>query len=169
MVFILHRYIFRELLKIFLLTTLALTLIMSLGSIFRPVQEYGIGPRQVLHLLSYFIPITLTFVLPIAALFATTLVYGRFSSDNEFDACRASGVSVVVVDSQGDSHTINFSRPEQIQTHVEVDISASLAEFGGGDQVVGEQQVKEAIKDLGDSLAIGDDIIIVQFHAAHSH
>ncbi len=97
MVFILHRYIFRELLKIFLLTTLALTLIMSLGSVLRPVQEYGVGPRQVLHLLAYFVPVALTFVLPISALFATALVYGRFSSDNEFDACRASGVSVSMV------------------------------------------------------------------------
>ena len=97
MVFILHRYIFRELLKIFLLTTLALTLIMSLGSVLRPVQEYGVGPRQVLGLLAYFIPVALTFVLPISALFATALVYGRFSSDNEFDACRATGISVPMV------------------------------------------------------------------------
>ena len=97
MIFILHRYIFRELLKIFLLTTLALTLILSLGSVLRPVQEYGIGPKQVFHILGYFIPITLTFVLPIAALFATALVYGRFASDNEFDACKASGISVSMV------------------------------------------------------------------------
>jgi lipopolysaccharide export LptBFGC system permease protein LptF len=31
--------------------------------------------------------------LPVAALFATTLVYGRFAADNEFDACRSSGIS----------------------------------------------------------------------------
>jgi len=93
MVFILHRYIFRELLKIFILASLALGVMMSLGSILRPVQEYGVGPRQVFDLLCYFIPVTMTFVLPVAALFATTLVYGRFAADNEFDACRASGVS----------------------------------------------------------------------------
>jgi lipopolysaccharide export LptBFGC system permease protein LptF len=93
MVFILHRYIFRELLKIFILASLALGVMMSLGSILRPVQEYGVGPRQVFDLLCYFIPVTMTFVLPVAALFATTLVYGRFAADNEFDACRASGIS----------------------------------------------------------------------------
>ncbi len=32
-----------------------------------------------------------------AALFAGTLVYGRFTSDNEFDACRASGISVMTL------------------------------------------------------------------------
>ena len=97
MVFTLHRYIFRELLKVFVLAVVALTLILSLGSILRPVQEYGVGPRQVIHLMGYFLPITLTFVLPMAALFAGTLVYGRFASDNELDACRASGISMVTL------------------------------------------------------------------------
>ena len=93
MVFTLHRYIFRELFKVFVFASVALTLILSLGSILRPVQEYGVGPRQVVHLMGYFLPITLTFVLPMAALFAAALVYGRFASDNELDACKASGIS----------------------------------------------------------------------------
>ncbi len=97
MVFTLHRYIFREAFKVFVLAAVALTLMMSLGSILRPVQEYGVGPRQVLHLMGYFLPITLTFVLPMAALFATALVYGRFASDNELDACKASGISLLTL------------------------------------------------------------------------
>ena len=97
MVFTLHRYIFRELIKVFVLAAVALTLILSLGSILRPVQEYGVGPRQVIHLMGYFLPITLTFVLPMAALFAAALVYGRFASDNELDACRASGISLLTL------------------------------------------------------------------------
>ncbi len=70
---------------------------LSLGSILRPVQEYGVGPRQVIHLMGYFLPITLTFVLPMAALFAGALVYGRLTSDNELDACRASGISLLTL------------------------------------------------------------------------
>ncbi len=97
MVFTLHRYIFRELLRVFVLTVVALTLIMSLGGILQPVQEYGVGPRQVIHLMGYFLPITLTFVLPMAALFAGALVYGRLTSDNELDACRASGISLLTM------------------------------------------------------------------------
>ena len=93
MVFILHRYIFKELLKVFVLSAVALSVIMSLGSLLRPIQEYGVGPAQVIDLLGYFLPITMTFVLPVAALFATSLVYGRFAADNEFDACKASGIS----------------------------------------------------------------------------
>jgi lipopolysaccharide export LptBFGC system permease protein LptF len=95
MVFTLHRYVFREVLKVFCLATVALTLMMSLGSILRPVQEYGVGPGQVVRLMIYFLPVTLTFVLPMAALFATTLVYGRLANDNELDACKASGISLL--------------------------------------------------------------------------
>lgn len=97
MVFTLHRYIFRELFRVFILAAVALTLILSLGSILRPVQEYGVGPRQVIHLMVYFLPITLTFVLPMAALFAGALVYGRFASDNELEACKASGISLLTL------------------------------------------------------------------------
>jgi lipopolysaccharide export LptBFGC system permease protein LptF len=95
MLFTLHRYIFRELFRVFLLAVIALTLMLSLGSVLQPVQEYGVGPRQVLHLMGYFLPITLTFVLPMGALFSCALVYGRFASDSELDACRASGISLL--------------------------------------------------------------------------
>lgn len=94
MVFTLQRYVFRELFRVFLLATIGLTLILSLGGVLGPIQEYGVGPKQVVHILLYFMPITLTFVLPMAALFASALTYGRFASDNELDACRASGVSL---------------------------------------------------------------------------
>ena len=97
MIFTLQRYIFRELLKIFILSLVALTVIMSFGIMLKPFQEYGVGPKQALHLIGYFMPITLTFVTPMAALFASSLVYGRFASDNELDACRASGVSMLTL------------------------------------------------------------------------
>jgi len=97
MVFTLHRYIFRELVKVFAVSAVALTLIVTFGSILRPIQEYGIGPNQVVHLMYYFLPISLTFVLPMAALFAGALIYGRFASDNELDACRASGISLLTL------------------------------------------------------------------------
>ena len=97
MVSTLHRYIFNEALRVFILATVGLTLMLSLGSIIEPIQKYGIGPQQVIHLIGYSLPITLTFVLPMAALFATTMVYGRFASDNELDACRASGISMLTL------------------------------------------------------------------------
>lgn len=94
MIFTLQRYVFRELMRVFLLSSLAFTLMLSLGSLLRPIQEYGASPVQVVLLLIYTLPIVLTFVLPISAIFAAALVYGRFASDNELDACRASGISL---------------------------------------------------------------------------
>lgn len=97
MVFTLHRYIFRELIRVFVLAAVALTAVLTLASMLRPIQEFGVGPEQALHLLGYFIPIVLTVVLPISALFSAALVYGRFASDNELDACKASGISLMTL------------------------------------------------------------------------
>ena len=94
MIFTLHRYIFRELFRVFLLTTIALTLMLSAGLLIPMIQDYGVSPVQIIHLLGYFLPITLTFVLPMSALFASSLIYGRFAADRELDACRASGISL---------------------------------------------------------------------------
>lgn len=97
MVFTIHRYIFRELLRVFVLAAVALTLTVIPGMLVGPIQKFGVGPKQVVHLLGYFIPIILTFVLPMAALFAAALIYGRFAYDNELDACRASGISLLTL------------------------------------------------------------------------
>ena len=70
MVFTIHRYIFRELIRVFVLATVALTFMLSLGSILKPIQEFGVSPQQAIHLLGYFLPITLTVVLPMSALFS---------------------------------------------------------------------------------------------------
>lgn len=94
MILIIHRYVFRELFRVFLLATVALTLMLSIGQLVPTIQEFGVSPRQIIHLLGYFMPITLTFVLPMSALFSASLVYGRFAADRELDACRASGISM---------------------------------------------------------------------------
>ena len=94
MVFTLHRYIFRELFRSFFLATVVLTLMISVGLLVPILQDFGVSPGQIIHLLGYFLPIALTFVLPMSALFASSLVYGRFAADRELDACRASGISL---------------------------------------------------------------------------
>ena len=94
MVFTLHRYIFRELFRAFVLSTVALTLMLSVGLLVPTIQEFGVSPGQIIHLLGYFLPVTLTFVLPMSALFSASLIYGRFAADRELDACRASGISM---------------------------------------------------------------------------
>src|SRR5579862_8166885 len=86
-------YIFRDLFKIFAMANGALAGIMSFGGLLRPLTHQGLDIGQVGKLLAYFNMAMLTYSLPIAALFATTVVYGRLSADNELTACRAGGMS----------------------------------------------------------------------------
>ena len=93
----LFSYIFRDLVKVFFLASGALAGIMSFGGLLRPFQEHGLDGSQVVSILGYLMPAMTTYSLPVAALFATTFVYGRLSSDNELTACRAAGMSYAAV------------------------------------------------------------------------
>jgi lipopolysaccharide export LptBFGC system permease protein LptF len=93
----LSRYIFWDLLRIFLMASGALAGIMSFGGLLRPLTQQGLDAGQVGQLLSYFTPAMTAYSFPIAALFATTMVYGRLSADNELTACRAAGISLLSV------------------------------------------------------------------------
>jgi len=89
----LHGYIFRELLRNFLLTAAALTTLLAFGGMFQPLTKFGVEGAQLIKLLVNLMPAMLAYSIPMAALFAAVVVYWRMSTDNELTACRASGVS----------------------------------------------------------------------------
>lgn len=86
-------YIFKDLLRVFLLASGALAGIMSFGGLLRPLTQHGLDLNQVSQMLMYFLPAMTNYSWPVAVLFATTFVYGRLSADNELTACRAAGMS----------------------------------------------------------------------------
>ncbi len=88
-------YIFWPLLRVFALTTCALAGIMSFAGLLRPLTENGLDMRQVNQMLLYLTPAMSTYSLPVAALLAATIVYGRLASDNELTAMRAGGISYI--------------------------------------------------------------------------
>ena len=90
-------YVMRDLLRIFLMASIVLGGIMSFGGILKPLTQYGLSGTQLGRMLLYFLPAMQTYSLPIAALFATTVVYGRLSADNELTACRGGGVSYLAM------------------------------------------------------------------------
>ena len=90
-------YVMRDLLRVFLMTSITLAGIMSFGGLLKPLMQYGLSGGQVAKMLAYFMPATQTWSLPIAALFATTVVYGRLAADNELTACRAHGISYMTM------------------------------------------------------------------------
>src|SRR4051794_36628512 len=71
--------------------------VMSFGALLRPLTQNGLDASQVVQILSLLMPAMTAYSLPVAALFATTMVYGRLSADNELTACRASGISFFAV------------------------------------------------------------------------
>lgn len=91
----LHGYILRELLKTFALTAAALTGVFALcGSFVTILRKEALSAADVVSVMPLILPIVITLTLPIAALFATTLVYGRLAADNELTAARAAGINV---------------------------------------------------------------------------
>ena len=90
-------YILKDLLRIFLFASGVLAGIMSFGGLLRPLTEHGLNMGQVMHMLTYFQPPMTAYSLPIAALFATTIVYGRLSADNEIVATKALGITPMIL------------------------------------------------------------------------
>jgi lipopolysaccharide export LptBFGC system permease protein LptF len=86
-------YIFKDLLKIFLLASGAIAGIMSFAGLLRPLSQHSLAMSQVSEMLGYFLPAMTNYSWPVAALFATTFVYGRLAADNELTACRSAGIS----------------------------------------------------------------------------
>jgi lipopolysaccharide export LptBFGC system permease protein LptF len=86
-------YIFGALFRVFMMTTGALSGILSFAILLRPLTEHGLDFAQVNKLLLYSWPAVCAYSLPVSALFATTMVYGRFAADNELTAMRGSGIS----------------------------------------------------------------------------
>jgi lipopolysaccharide export LptBFGC system permease protein LptF len=95
MIWTLQTYIFRELLKSFGLTVLALSALFAMGGGLYNVMQYeGVTTGDLFRVLPMLIPIVITVTMPLAALFSATMVYGRLAADNELTACRAAGVNV---------------------------------------------------------------------------
>lgn len=88
----LFRYIFRDLVKVFLLAAASLAGILSFAGLLRPLTERGLGAEEAVRILIWLMPAMLSYSLPVAALFATTFVYGRLSADNESTAAKAAGI-----------------------------------------------------------------------------
>ncbi len=90
-------FLTKELWKVTLLAMVAFTLVMTVFAIIEPLRKEGLSSDQVIALFAYTLPAMVSLTFPIAALFSATIVYGRFSQDNEMLACRASGISTLAV------------------------------------------------------------------------
>lgn len=94
----LQRYVFREMGKTCLLAAVGLTVSLSLGGgVLNMIKLGDVTPGQLLRLMTLVIPIAAALTLPVAVLFSAAATYGRLSADNEFVACRSSGVNLHIL------------------------------------------------------------------------
>jgi lipopolysaccharide export system permease protein len=88
----LQRSIFWELMRVFLMSLAGITGIFLMGAIVAEATQRGLAPAQILAAIPLILPSTLPFTIPATTLFATCVVYGRLSADNEILAIRSAGV-----------------------------------------------------------------------------
>ena len=94
---ILHRTIFAELAKVFVLSLIGITGIIVMAAIVVEASQRGYGPMQILEAIPLLVPSMMPFIIPPTTLFASCVVYGRLSHDNEITAIKAAGINVLHV------------------------------------------------------------------------
>lgn len=97
---IISRYIFREIAVPFLIILFVLTFVLLMGKILQIMDlmvNKGIRVLDIGHLIILIMPNFMLFTIPIALLISILIAMGRFSSDNEITALKASGVSLIQI------------------------------------------------------------------------
>ncbi|MEE2935694.1 MAG: LptF/LptG family permease [Planctomycetota bacterium] len=89
----LTRYVLLEIFKIFVVSLIALTLLILMIGVGRELLRRGLGAMAIIQLLPFVLPISLQFAFPATALFSICCVYGRMASDGEVATVKASGIS----------------------------------------------------------------------------
>ena len=91
-----NKHLLGDFFKSFFLCAAVLTFVMYIGSVIKAIDYLSKGASGflILKVFSLNIPFTLSFVVPISALIATLLQFGRLSADGEITAMRASGLSL---------------------------------------------------------------------------
>lgn len=92
---LLQKYIFFELLRLFLWIVLGLTILLVLVGVFREASERGLGAGQIFKVLPFVAPSMLPFTIPATLLLTVCVVYGRIAGDQEVVAAKAAGIHVM--------------------------------------------------------------------------
>src|SRR6478752_1545907 len=86
-----------ELCKVFTLSLVGLTGLILLAGVIAEAMKSGLGPTQILIATPLLLPSLLPYTVPTTTLFATCIVYGRLSADNEILALKAAGTHIAHV------------------------------------------------------------------------
>jgi lipopolysaccharide export system permease protein len=95
---ILRNYILGEFTHSFVMSVVVFTFVLIVGNIIQMANyiiNKGVDVLSVLKLFLYLFPWLISFTLPMAALTAVILTFGRFSGDGELTAMKASGIGLL--------------------------------------------------------------------------
>lgn len=90
---LLQRYIVADLLRVFSVLVVVLTVMLVFVGVAREVAEQGLGMNQVVQIMPYVVPSMLPFTIPATLLLTVTVVYGRLAGDLEVTAAKAAGIT----------------------------------------------------------------------------
>ena len=92
---LLQRYILSELVRVFLLLVVVLTVMLVFVGVFQEATARGLGPAQILQIMPFVVPSMLPFTIPATLLLSVCVVYGRISGDLEVIAAKSAGISAI--------------------------------------------------------------------------
>jgi lipopolysaccharide export system permease protein len=95
--YVLTRYVVTEILKIFFLALIALTLIVTVVFGVKEGLAQGLPPLVMLRTMPYMLPETLGITLPVSLLLSVCIVYGRMTGLNEVVALKSLGINPMVI------------------------------------------------------------------------
>ncbi len=92
----LSKYLVKDFITTFVVAMLLITFAFSVGAIYKAIDimAKGLPVRIVGQFFIYNLPYSLAYTIPISALFATLLLFGRLSTDSEISAMKSGGLSL---------------------------------------------------------------------------
>ncbi|HIE95874.1 MAG: LptF/LptG family permease [Fuerstiella sp.] len=92
---LMQRYILGELLRVFALLVVILTVMLVFVGVLKEAAERGLGFAQIVQIMPFIVPSMLPFTIPATLLLTVTVVYGRLAGDLEFTAVKAAGINPI--------------------------------------------------------------------------
>ena len=94
---ILQRCVLNDLLRIFGLAIVVLTMLLVIMGVAAEAAKNGLGAAQIVQILPYIAPSLLPYTIPATLLLTVCIVYGRMAGDHEITAIKAAGINILCI------------------------------------------------------------------------
>jgi len=91
---ILQRFVLTDLLRIFALAIIVLTVLLVFMGVVSEAAKNGLGWWQIVQILPFIVPSLMPYTIPATLLLTVCIVYGRMAGDHEITAIKAAGINI---------------------------------------------------------------------------